>query len=161
MSMANRIAHLAIKADSYTAGAFIVLSFGNGSQVARVEGATKARLCIRRLSARGTENAAWELTTSMISKGDARIIGELPVKTHTAAQVPSCPTLAQWVKALDGSADRLTARAEESRQKAAAEGIGDESRKHLLWYATRDDKFAAKHRKEAAAMRKLIEQVPA
>lgn len=154
--MASRITHLAVKADSYTAGAYLVLSFGNGSQVARIEGATKGRYCIRRLSARGTDNATWELNTTMISKGDLRILGELPRKSLAAAQVPSCPSLEHWINALETLAKKQVARAADGRAKAAAEGIGEQSRDNLLWYAKRDDKFAAKNVKEAAAIRKLI-----
>lgn len=138
----KNIYHLAAKAESYAVGAYLILQFGKGTQVCRIEGETKARYTIRRLQARATEHANWDYLTSQISKVDPRILGELPADRLAAAQVPACPTLAAWVEELEAAAERLIARAGEAQ--------------HGEWYAKRDEKQAAAYRKEAAMIAKLM-----
>lgn len=155
----KRIDHLANPSPyPYAIGSYLILQFGKGTQVVRIEGETKARYTIRRLQARNTENANWDYHTSQISKADPRILGELPADRLAVAQVIACPPLSEWVLKLEAAADRLTDRAAKYREE---HGSDEDYALNWDWRVKSDEKYAAAHRKEAAMIAKLIPAAPA
>ncbi len=95
--MVSQIERLAVKQDAYLAGDYLLLTFGRGTHVARIELESGKRYRIRRLQARGTRDAHWEAVTTWISKSDARILGRLGFP-DVIRLAPHCPPVSEWVE---------------------------------------------------------------
>lgn len=94
--MTTNLRPLASPPDAYEAGDHILLNFGNGTQIARVEALTAKRLRVRRLQARGTERANWDALTSWVSLSDVRILGVLPIDV-VRREAPECKPVAEYL----------------------------------------------------------------
>jgi hypothetical protein len=95
-TMTTNLRPLAEPKAEYAAGDYLLLNFGNGTQIARVEASTAKRLRVRRLQARGTDNANWDALTSWVSRSDDRILGLLPIDV-IRREAPECKPVSAWI----------------------------------------------------------------
>jgi hypothetical protein len=96
VASSSALRSLAVRQDAFETGDYLLLTFGNGTQIVRVEASTAKRFRVRRLQARGTDNANWDALTSWLPRSDVRILGLLPIDV-VRREAPECKLVSAWI----------------------------------------------------------------